>query len=105
MGMISNAFEKDFRQIFQRLDLARYFDVVVGIDACKKGKPDKAIFLYAVDKLNVQPNEAIFVGDRVRHDYQGAKRAGLKPLLISREGKVLADVDTIRCLTEVLSYF
>ena len=39
----------------------------------------------------------------IKHDYEGAKRAGLKPLLIDREGKNPRNVDTIRSLTDVLS--
>lgn len=106
-GVVTNAFEKDYRQILQKLDLLNlddYLDVFVGIDACNKAKPDKAIFLYAVNKLGVLPEEALFVGDSVEKDYEGAKNAGLKPLLINREGKTTMDVETIRSLTEVLAY-
>ncbi|NWF86834.1 HAD-IA family hydrolase [Candidatus Bathyarchaeota archaeon] len=105
MGIVTNAFEKDYQQILQKLAWTNYFDVAVGINACNKAKPDKAIFLYAVNKLCVCPEEAIFVGDSVKHDYEGAKKAGLKPLIIDREGKVLADVETIRSLDELLYYF
>jgi len=45
------------------------------------------------------------VGDSTARDYEGAKRAGLKPLLIDREGKALQNVDSIKSLTEVLLYF
>jgi len=37
-------------------------------------------------------------------DYEGAKKAGLKPLIINREGKALADVETIGSLIELLNY-
>jgi putative hydrolase of the HAD superfamily len=106
-GVVTNAFEKDYQQTLQKLDLIElndYLDVVVGIDACDKAKPDRAIFLYAANKLRVHPKAAIFVGDSVKHDYEGAKNAGLKPLLISREGKAPANVEAIRSLTEILNY-
>ncbi|MDH5483254.1 MAG: HAD family hydrolase [Candidatus Bathyarchaeota archaeon] len=105
VGVVTNALEKDYKQILQRLGLTSYFDVAVGIDTCKRVKPDKAIFLYAVDALNVHPKETIFVGDSIKYDYRGAKKAGLKPLLIHREGKALKNVETITNLAEVLSYF
>jgi putative hydrolase of the HAD superfamily len=107
IGVVTNALEKDYQQILQKLDLIDlndYLDVFVGIDACNKAKPDKAIFVYAVNKLCVHPEEAIFVGDSVKYDYEGAKNAGLKPLLISREGKAPTGVETIRSLTELLHY-
>jgi putative hydrolase of the HAD superfamily len=103
-GIVTNVFEKDYQQILQKLAWTNCFDVVVGIDVCNRAKPDKAIFLYAVNKLCLNPEETIFVGDSVKHDYEGAKNAGFKPLLISREGKAPADVETIRILTELLHY-
>ncbi len=105
MGIVTNAFERDFKNILEKVDLADYFDVVVGVDACNKAKPDGEIFLYAVNRLNVRPEETIFVGDSVKHDYEGAKKAGLKPLLINRNEKAFADVEAIKSLNEVLSYF
>ena len=103
-GVITNGLKKDYEQILTRLKLTNSFDVVVGVDTCNKGKPDKEIFLYALEKLRVRPEEAVFVGDSVKYDYEGARGAGLKPLLIDREGKVTEDVETIRRLAEVLLY-
>lgn len=88
----------------RKLNLTNCFDVVVGMDTCNKGKPDRKIFLYALDKLRVRPTEALFVGDSVKYDYEGAKGAGLKPLIIDREGKAPPNVDAVRNLTEVLSF-
>ena len=103
-GMITNGTEKDYKQILQKLNLTHYFDVVVGIDACKKGKPHKEIFLYALKKIHVKPEEAIFVGDSIKHDYEGAYKAGLKPLLIDRKENAPPNVESISNLTQVLQY-
>jgi putative hydrolase of the HAD superfamily len=84
--------------------LTDHFDVAVGVDSCKKAKPDRKIFLYATNKLRVRPEETIFIGDSVEHDYEGAKKAGLKPLLINREGEALANIEALTSLTEVLHY-
>jgi putative hydrolase of the HAD superfamily len=102
MGMVTNAFQKDYQRILQKVSWANLFDVIVGMDACNKAKPDKAIFLHAVEKLRVRPEEAIFVGDSVKHDYEGAKNAGLKPFIINRQGKTLTNAETIMSLTEIL---
>ena len=103
-GVVTNGLETDFQKILGKLKLANYFDVLVGVDTCNAGKPNRKIFLYALDKLRVRPKEALYIGDSVKYDYEGAKRAGLKPLIIDREGKAPANVDTIRSLTEVLSF-
>ena len=103
-GVVTNGLKNDFQEILRKLNLTNCFDVVVGMDTCNKGKPDRKIFLYALEKLRVRPNKALFVGDSVKYDYEGAKGAGLKPLIIDREGKAPPNVDTIRSLTEVLSF-
>lgn len=103
-GVVTNALKRDYEQILAKLNLTNHFDVVVGVDTCNKGKPDREIFLYAVDKLGVRPEEAVFVGDSVKHDYEGSGKAGLRPLLIDREGKAPEGVQTIKNLTELLLY-
>ncbi len=103
-GIVTNGTERDIKQILQKLNLTSYFDVAVGVDTCKKAKPRKEIFLYALNKLNVKPEEAIFVGDSMKYDYEGAEKAGLKSILIDRDGKKPANVDTIRNLAELLTY-
>jgi len=103
-GIVSNGTEKDFQKILQKLSLTKYFEVAVGVDACKKGKPNKEIFLHALNKIHVKPKEAIFVGDSIEYDYEGARKAGLKPLLINRNGNAPASVDAIKSLTQVLQY-
>jgi len=103
-GMITNGLKRDYEQILKKLKLTSFFDIVVGIDTLNKAKPGKEIFLHAVNMLNVRPEQAIFIGDSVKYDYEGAKQAGLKPLLIDREGKVPEGIDAVRSLVEVLQY-
>ena len=102
-GVVTNGLKSDFQQISRKLKLTDCFDVVVGVDTRNKGKPDRDIFLYALDKLRVHPKEAVFIGNSIKYDYEGAKRAG-KPLVIDREGETSKNVETIRSLTEVLLY-
>lgn len=45
---------------------------------------------------------AVFIGDSIKFDYEGAQRAGLKSLLIDRFGKAREAVETIWRLAEVL---
>ena len=94
IGIITNAFEKDVEYILMRTDLPNFFDVVVGIDTVGKPKPASEIFLYALKMLNVQPCEAIFVGDDLEKDYFGALKAGLRAVLIDRN----STLDDLRLL-------
>ncbi|MCW3977008.1 MAG: HAD-IA family hydrolase [Candidatus Bathyarchaeota archaeon] len=101
-GVITNGLKRDYEQILGELKLTDFFDIVIGIDTCNKAKPDKEIFLHAINILDVHPEQAVFIGDSVKYDYEGARHAGLKPLLIDREGKASESLETIRSLTEVL---
>jgi len=103
LGVVTNGFKKDFEQILERLNLTDFFDVAVGIDSCNKAKPSKEIFLYALDKMGVRPEEALFIGDSIRYDYNGAKDAGLRAYVIDREGTTSGQFDKIRSLAELLS--
>ncbi len=104
LGIVTNGLQKDYRQILGKLALADYFDVVVGVDTCARAKPDKEVFLYAINKLGVTSDEALFVGDSIKYDFEGAKKAGLKPLLINRNSEASADIDIIESLTAVLQF-
>jgi putative hydrolase of the HAD superfamily len=49
-------------------------------------KPDPAIFLAALELAGCEAEEALHVGDRAEEDVAGARAAGIRPLLIDREG-------------------
>jgi putative hydrolase of the HAD superfamily len=103
LGLVSNGFKQDLDYVLGELGLEKWFDAVVCIDSCNCVKPDKEIFLYALDKLGVEAYEAVFVGDSVVHDYEGALKVGIKSYLIDREGKIPGQYDKIMSLTELLT--
>jgi putative hydrolase of the HAD superfamily len=103
-GIVTNALKKDYETILQMLEASSYFDVVVGIDACSRAKPDREIFMHAARQLRLKPDQVLFVGDLVEKDYEGARKAGLKALLIDRERKNSRNTDSIGTLTEILHH-
>ncbi len=103
LGLVSNGFKKDLDHILGKFGLEKWFDAVVCIDSCNCAKPDKEIFLYALNELGVKAGEALFVGDSVVHDYAGALNVGIKPVLIDREGKIQGRYDKIASLNELLT--
>lgn len=73
---------------------------VVGID-----KPDPRIFQLALDRLGVQPEEAVHVGDTVLADIDGARAAGIRPLHLDPHGFCrLDDHEHVRSLDDVVSF-
>jgi len=106
IGLISNAYAEEINECIQKAGFGvAEFDVVVGVDAIGNMKPHPDVFKYALHKLNVQPEEAIFVGDSVEADYKGAKNVGIYALLIDRtEKQKQGDLRTIKNLKEILSH-
>ena len=103
LGLVSNGFKKDLDHILGELGLKKWFDAVVCIESCDCAKPDKKIFVYALDKLGIEPREAVFVGDSVEQDYEGAFGVGIRPFLLDREGKHPSHFNNIASLTELLT--
>jgi putative hydrolase of the HAD superfamily len=65
-------------------------------------KPHKKIFESSLDNLEVNKDEAIFIGDNVEADYYGAKNFGMKALLIDRSDKYkLENVEKITNLKQI----
>jgi len=103
IGLVSNGFQKDLDHVLNELNLKHWFDSVVCIDSCNCAKPNKEIFLYALDKLQINPNETVFVGDSIVHDYDGALGVGIRPFLIDREQKHSSQYNIINSLTDLLT--
>ena len=57
--------------------LAELLDVLVFSEEVGVAKPDPRIFQHALDELGVDPNDAMFVGDRLETDVQGAANLGM----------------------------
>jgi putative hydrolase of the HAD superfamily len=92
-------------------DLKKYFNEVVFSYETGLLKPNPKIFSLALKKLKLKPEEAVMVGDSVRTDVNGARKAGMKAILIDRKrknnGKKLnADrvIHSLNELEEVIEY-
>jgi putative hydrolase of the HAD superfamily len=67
-------------------------------------KPAPAAFHRGLDLAGVPAEEAVHVGDRVQEDVEGARAAGISPILVMRDGQppaVEPPVWTIRSLREL----
>ncbi len=64
-------------------------------------KPDPRVFERALAVAGVGPAEALHVGDKVDNDLEGAAAAGVRGVLIQREGDPPAGVEAIRSLREL----
>lgn len=105
IGVITNGLQSDVGKIMARIKFDPcFFDVIVTVSTINRMKPEQEIFCHALNVLNVTPSEALFVGDTVEYDYEGAKKAGLKALLIDRHDRINGDYEKIRDLREILAF-
>ncbi|MEM3597092.1 MAG: HAD family hydrolase [Candidatus Bathyarchaeia archaeon] len=103
VGVITNSLRADVEKVLKKLGLESFFDVKVCVDVAGKAKPAKEIFIYACEKLGLQPKNVLFVGDDAKIDYEGARKAGLNALLIDMDEKQTCNVKKIKSLQEILS--
>ena len=85
LGLISNM-NRNGQELSESLGLAPYLDVVVTSMEVGAEKPDRAIFREALSRAGSEPQEAVHVGDQLRSDVEGARNAGIKPVLLDRDG-------------------
>ena len=71
-------------ELLHTLELARHFEAVVVSDRVGYLKPSAGIFRHALELMGVSPADAVHVGDSVPADVQGARAAGIRPVLIER---------------------
>jgi putative hydrolase of the HAD superfamily len=72
--------------VLDRCGLAEHLDGAVSSAEAGARKPDPAIFEPALSLAGCQPGEALHVGDTREEDLEGARAAGIRALLIDREG-------------------
>jgi len=65
------------------LGLASYFDAVV-FPGDEHRKPNRNAFLTACKEMRVETHQAVYVGDSISHDVEGALAAGLRAVWIDR---------------------
>lgn len=54
-------------------------------------KPNKGIFLYALEKAGCTPGEVVHIGDSISGDVECARSAGIKGIWLNREGRPAPD--------------
>lgn len=85
LGLVSNfAIPECVQKLLQDHNLSSLFEVTIVSAAVNKRKPHPEIFLYALEKLKLEPAETVFVGDTVDADIIGPKQVGMKTIYIER---------------------
>ncbi len=81
--LISNASTAEV-SAWPKSPLAPLFNEVVFSCACGYAKPDPDIYNHALNRMQVTPEESVFVGDGGSNEHQGANETGMYTVMISR---------------------
>lgn len=77
MAIVSTKINYMVQKGLDLLDVEGVFDVVIGYDDVSQTKPDPEPILLALERLGVEPEEAIMIGDNY-HDIVGGQNAGVR---------------------------
>jgi putative hydrolase of the HAD superfamily len=83
--------------------LGGLLDGAVSSAVAGEPKPGAAVFREALRLAGVGPGEALHVGDSLVNDVEGARAAGVRAVLLARDGEPPAGVPAIRSLAELPS--
>jgi HAD superfamily hydrolase (TIGR01662 family) len=103
IGLISNT-QRCLTSFQNHFALEGIFHVAISSFDHGFMKPHPSIFEAALRSVEAQPDEAVMVGDSFAHDIQGARRLGMRAVLVSRGGPVEPcpdDVPVISSLREL----
>ena len=78
VAIISNGTTHRQKAKIIKTNLNSYFDNILISEEVGFSKPDKRIFDLALNKLNVQPEETLFVGDDLKKDISGCQNVNIK---------------------------
>jgi putative hydrolase of the HAD superfamily len=90
LGLVSN-FDHALtaRRILANHGIADVFDTILISEEFGHRKPNPAIFREALTRLGAGPGEAVFVGDSLLDDVEGARRADLRVVWVNASGREL----------------
>lgn len=101
LGLVSNA-SPDAAEIVDQVGLTDQIDHVVISGAVGFSKPDPEIFRIALRMTGGRADQTVHVGDLYEADVVGARNAGIRGILLDRDGvHGGADCPVVRNLSEV----
>ena len=100
LAIVSN-WNSSLKRIVEGLHLTRYFDFVLSSAEAGWKKPSPKIFGIALQLAGVEPSRVVHVGDTYQTDVLGARRAGIRGVMLDRRGGTHHDHEVIKDLFEL----
>ncbi|MBS3815573.1 MAG: HAD family hydrolase [Hadesarchaea archaeon] len=83
-GLVTNGPRLVQREKLNYFDLEKYFDAIAISGEVGAAKPKPHIFHHILNELSAEPSESFYVGNSESLDVEGAKNAGVTPILVNR---------------------
>lgn len=92
MGVVTNKATYKALEVLKMLNIEKYFDIVIGREDVVKGKPSGEGIINAMDKLDFNKNNTLYIGDN-DIDYLTATDAEVDCMLVSWGPRTLKLLD------------
>lgn len=108
VGVITNGPSMLQNHKMDESGLRPYCDIVVVSGDLGIHKPDPQLFVYTAEKLGLNTDECVYVGDHPVNDIQGALQAGMKAIRMNygwfKNKDLRDDIPTIDNIIDVLKF-
>lgn len=102
--VVSN-WDVSLREGLEAAGLARLLDGAISSAEVGAAKPAAEPFCAGLALAGVEAADALFVGDSIETDVEGARAAGLRAVLVSRAGEAPSGMEVVRSLEDLPSLF
>jgi len=102
-AVLSN-FNSNLDNILERLVGKNIFSEIIISENENYRKPSLEFYELALKKLNVKPEEVLYIGDSLKLDVIPAKKLGIKTLLIDRQNIFSSFTDRISNMKDIINY-
>ena len=103
--VVSN-WDVSLHEVLARLELAPMLDAVLTSAEAAARKPAREIFEQALGLAGVDPGHAVHLGDSMAEDVEGARAAGITPILMRRgDGPIPPGVEVVATLSELVAHW
>jgi putative hydrolase of the HAD superfamily len=101
LGVVSN-WEEWLEDLLLALGVHKLFEVIIASGPFGRAKPHPSVFSRALELTGAEPSQTVHVGDSLREDVEGARSAGIRPILLDRHNRYPSlEVERISSLWEL----
>ena len=95
LAVVTDAQSANARGELHKVGLLGYFDPVVVSGDHGYRKPDRRLFQFAIDGMNVAAGNALYVGNDMYRDIHGAREAGMQTVMFDSDQGTKAHLDCV----------